>query len=582
MASVFKNLSFSSSIIPCFVPIFFSCFFVVSHSEYLSLTTSLPSSTTKISNVSDGGEWVLLHKSIGVSAMHMQLLKNDKVIIFDWTDMGPSNLSLPDGSACRHYLFHNRTINDCTAHSLIYDLATDTFRPLFVASDTWCSSGALDANGTLVQTGGYGDNGIRRIRTFSPCDDDSCKWAELPTNLSDRRWYASNQILPDGRVIVVGGRKAFTYEFYPKKNDELNDELFHFRFLAETNDQGEENNLYPFLHLLPDGNLFIFANNRSILFDHSNNRIVKELPGMPVAVKRNYPSTGSSVLLPLKMNGVLSGSGLPEVEILICGGALPGAFNLSKNKIHVGASNSCGRIKLSDPHPKWVMEEMPMPRVMSDMLLLPTGDVIIINGASNGTAGWDAAENPVFNPVLYRTYESDPERRFLVLNPSSIPRMYHSAAILVPDGKILVGGSNPHNEYNFRRAFPTDLSLQAFHPPYLGPLFAPLRPSILSVETRDDTVSYGQEFSVTFVLSVYRADPRISVALVTPSFTTHSFAMNQRMVVLDVALLEPLSTTAYKITAYGPPKNTVAPPGYYLLFLVHAGTPSHGVWVRVQ
>ncbi|CAN6587633.1 unnamed protein product [Malus baccata var. baccata] len=579
MASVFKNLSFSSSIIPYFVPIFFSCFFIVSHSEYLSNTTSLPSITTKNGNVSDGGEWVLLHKSIGVSAMHMQLLINDRVIIFDRTDMGPSNLSLPDSTACRQYIAHNRTVNDCTAHSLLYDLATDTFRPLFVASEFWCSSGALEPNGTLVQTGGYGDIGIRKIRTFSPCNDGSCQWVELPEKLSDNRWYASNQILPDGPVIVVGGRRAFSYEFYPKKNDKC----FYFRFLAETNDQGEENNLYPFLHLLPDGNLFIFANNRSILFDYNNNRIVKELPGMPVAVKRNYPSTGSSVLLPLKMNGILSELGLPQVEILICGGAPPSAFHKAKyENVHVFASNSCGRIKFSDPDPKWVMEEMPMPRVMSDMLLLPTGDVLIINGASNGTAGWENAENPVFNPVLYRTYESDPERRFVVLKPAGIPRMYHSSAVLVPDGRVLVGGSNPHEMYNFRRAFPTDLSLEAFHPPYLAPLFASLRPSILTVETRDDTVSYGQEFSVTFVLSEYRADPGITVALVTPSFTTHSFAMNQRMVVLDVARLVRLSTSAYKITAYGPPKNTVAPPGYYLLFLVHAGTPSHGVWVRVQ
>jgi hypothetical protein len=74
------------------------------------------------------------------------------------------------------------------------------------------------------------------------------------------------------------------------------------------------------------------------------------------------------------------------------------------------------------------MEVMPMPRVMSDMLLLPTGEVLIINGAMNGTAGWEDAVNPVFNPVLYRPNEPDPTQKFLVLNPSKIPRMYHSSA----------------------------------------------------------------------------------------------------------------------------------------------------------
>ncbi|KAK4712945.1 hypothetical protein R3W88_018852 [Solanum pinnatisectum] len=34
------------------------------------------------------GEWRLLHKSIGITAMHMQLLHNNKVVIFEdgfWT-----------------------------------------------------------------------------------------------------------------------------------------------------------------------------------------------------------------------------------------------------------------------------------------------------------------------------------------------------------------------------------------------------------------------------------------------------------------------------------------------------------------
>jgi hypothetical protein len=34
---------------------------------------------------------------IGITAMHMQLLKNDRAVIFDRTDFGMSNLSLPNG-----------------------------------------------------------------------------------------------------------------------------------------------------------------------------------------------------------------------------------------------------------------------------------------------------------------------------------------------------------------------------------------------------------------------------------------------------------------------------------------------------
>lgn len=576
--------------------IFFSAFVVFSLSEASSYAHWSKNETAALSAVvsEGGGEWVLLQKSIGVSAMHMQLLKNNRVIIFDRTNMGPSNLTFPkDREYCLNYTIHNKPelVTDCTAHSLSYDVASNTIRPLVVRTDTWCSSGAVDPSGTLIQTGGFG-NGSRSIRTVPPCDDDTCDWTEQQqVNLVENRWYASSQILPDGRAVVMGGRHVFSYEFYPKA-DGVSSEKYHLRFLVETYDEKEENNLYPFLHLLPDGNLFLFANNRSILLDYNNNRVVKEFPVMPGGVKRNYPSTGSSVLLPLKMNGKLDGSGLPEAEVLICGGAQIGAFTRStKEKVFVGASTSCGRITVTDPDPKWVMETLPMPRVMPDMLLLPTGDVIIINGASKGTAGWENAINPVLNPVLYKTYEPNAESRFTTLNPSSIPRMYHSSAVLLPDGRVLVGGSNPHERYKFRAEFPTDLSLEAYNPPYLSPIFASLRPTIGSVESRTKTLSYGQSIGVKFQLPVHTNDSaKFSVALVTPSFTTHSFAMSQRMVVLDIVRFKHLYTRYkkpsakydYKIVARGPPNNTVAPPGYYMLFVIQAGIPSQATWVRVQ
>ncbi|KAL0003991.1 hypothetical protein SO802_011552 [Lithocarpus litseifolius] len=519
----------------------------------------------------DEGDWVLLQSSIGISAMHMQLLKNNMVVIFDRLDMGPSNLSLPNNTCIQK---PNQPA-DCTAHSIVYDVASNTVRPLLVETDTWCSSGSLIPNGTLVQTGGYHE-GERVVRTFTPCDDSSCDWTQLGVALGERRWYASNQLLPDGRVIIVGGRRSYTYEFFPKTDAAA---TFYMSFLVETCDcYGDENNLYPFLHLLPDGNLYVFANKRSILFDYNRNRVLKEFPVIPGEFKRNYPSTGSSVLLPLRLNGDV----LPEAEVMICGGAPYGAFNNSNYKrVFVPASNTCGRMKLTDPDPKWVMEVMPMPRVMSDMVLLPNGEVIIINGAMNGTAGWEEGTNPVFNPVLYKYYLHDPARRFVVLSPSKIPRMYHSTAILLPDGRVLVGGSNPHEKYNFTSYYPTDLSLEAYSPHYLKPRVSTMRPSILSVETSDGIVLYKQVFSVTFQLNQYNPGSKIFVSLVTPSFTTHSYGMNQRLIFLEVIEVRQLSTYDYKVTARGPPIATVAPPGYYMLFVVHAGIPSQAVWIKV-
>ncbi|MCD9645621.1 hypothetical protein HAX54_034664 [Datura stramonium] len=517
------------------------------------------------------GKWILLQKSIGISAMHMQLLHNNKVVIFDRTGFGSSNLSLPQGK-CR---YNDEAIKvDCTAHSILYDVATNTYRPLMVQTDVWCSSGAVNSNGTLIQTGGYHD-GERKIRLFSPCaDGEICDWTELPQNLTVKRWYSTDHILPDGRVIIVGGRSAFSYEFFPQNSN--NNGVFYLPFLKETTDPKEENNLYPFLHLLPDGNLYIFANQRSIVLDYVKNRIIREFPIIP-GEKRTYPATGSSVMLPMK----LAAGDLPTVvEVMVCGGANGGAFLQAERGGFMPASRTCGRMRITDPEPEWVMEDMPLGRVMPDMLLLPTGDVIILNGASKGTAGWENAIDPVLNPVLYKPNEPDPSMRFTVLQPTSIPRMYHSAATLLPDGRILVGGSNPHIRYDFTGVkYPTDLSLEAFMPPYLSPHLSYLRPSILTVE---GPISYGQNFSVTFTLGISLPTKELTVTMIAPSFTTHSFAMNQRLLILNIVEVKRLSIRAQKITVCAPPSRNIAPPGYYMVFVVHKGVPGHSVWVKIQ
>ncbi|KAF9623798.1 hypothetical protein IFM89_005383 [Coptis chinensis] len=508
--------------------------------------------------------------------MHMQLLKNNKVIIFDRTDFGASNLSLPSNQ-CRIDPNDVALKIDCTAHSLLYDIPTNTIRPLVIQTDTWCSSGSVLPNGTLIQTGGYND-GDRVVRMLSPCDDDTCDWIELPSYLNVRRWYASNQVLPDGRIIIVGGRRVFNYEFYPR-TDSLSS--YNLMFLKETRDFYDENNLYPFLHLLPDGNLFIFANTRSILFDYIGNRVLKEYPVLPGGDKRNYPSTGSSVLLPIRLTGPGPGQIMPEVEVMVCGGAPPGAFYHAGREVYLGASSSCGRIKVMDQNPLWVMEEMPMGRVMSDMLLLPTGDVILINGAGNGTAGWEYADNPVLNPVLYSISEPDPTRRFSVLNPSPIPRLYHSAAVLLPDGRILVGGSNPHRLYNFSHVlYPTDLSLEAFSPHYLSAQYTQFRPVVISPSST--RFGYRDRLTLTFYVPAYNPEQGILVTLLAPSFTTHSYGMNQRLVMLNVVNFMQMDTSSYQVSVSGPLTANIAPPGYYLLFLVHLGIPSEGLWVKVE
>ncbi|XP_043719486.1 aldehyde oxidase GLOX-like [Telopea speciosissima] len=353
------------------------------------------------------GRWELLQQSIGISAMHMQLLNNDHVIVFNCTDFGPSSLSLPDG-ICRNDINDFFLQHHCTSHSAEYDVFNNSIRPLMLQTDTWCSSGAVSPDGTLIQTGGFSDVG-RTARIFQPCA--TCDWQEFPIELSAPRWYPTNQILPDGRVIVIGGQEN-NYEFYPKSLSISSTitSLFPITLLEQNS------NLYPFVHLNVDGNLFIFAYNQAILFEHTTYSVVTTFPAILDYQPRTYPFTGSSVLLPLR--NLLQQS--VEAEVLICGGAPWGSYQDATSGNFTQALNTCGRIRITDPNATWTMETMPLPRVMGDMTLLPNGQVLIINDAVRGLAGWG---DPVFYLVLHRPGNKNGSR-FQVQNPTTIPRLY--------------------------------------------------------------------------------------------------------------------------------------------------------------
>lgn len=511
------------------------------------------------------GRWELLLQNAGVSAMHMTLTHTNKLLIFDQTLAGPSQILRTD-PPCNSATA--AASQDCWAHSIEYDIATNSVRPLHLLTDTFCSSAAFASNGTLIQTGGW-SNGTRVIRYFAPCSDETCNWIESPVLLTANRWYASNQILPDGRVIVVGGRRSFNYEFVPKAPS---DGAFQLPFLVKTNSVGEENNLYPFLHLSSDGNLFIFANKESILFDYNKNQVLKTFPTMPGGGARNYPSSGSSVMLPLE-----SANNFQKVEILICGGAPDGAFKKATiNQTFVEALRSCGRMEITSQNPQWEMEDMPGPRVMGDMLILPTSQILVINGAKNGTAGWQSAREPALSPFLYTPTEAL-GNRFRVLAPTKIPRMYHSTANVLPDGRVLVAGSNSNYGYRFSAVpFPTELRVEAYVPYYLHPHYDSKRVNITAISTRE--IKYGSKFIVRFSLS-RRPSENIKFHAYAPPFTTHSWSMNQRMLSLAATPIV-RGKGGYLVGLTAPPSAVAAPSGYYLLTVVNGGVPSEAMWVR--
>ncbi|CAL4938606.1 unnamed protein product [Urochloa decumbens] len=513
--------------------------------------------------IASGGRWDLLQRSIGVSAMHMQLLHNDRVIIFDRTNFDRSNLSLP-GGRCRVNPRDQALPNgDCTAHSVEYHVTSNSFRPLFLFTDTWCSSGTVAPDGTLVQTGGWRD-GYNNTRTMPACTGhNSC---EPATGRSTRTHSPPAGGTPPTRSSPTAGHEGSHAE--PPLSVRTT-------------------------HLNIDGNLFIFANNRAILLDCKTNTVVRTYPVLAGGDPRNYPSSGSSVLLPLKPNPT-------EAEVLVCGGAPKGSYHSSTSRrrpvtrAFVPALTTCGRIKITDAAPAWVVETMPSPRVMGDVILLPNGaEVAIINGATHGTAGWDGAKTPAFAPVIYRPGHTAGDR-FEQQNASGIPRMYHSSVVLLRDGRLLVGGSNPHLCYNFSNvAFPTDLSLEAFSPDYLDASNDMLRPRIRhpSPAGAAARVAYGKKKKLKFSVPASARRRRgglgeVSVTMVAPSFTTHSFAMNQRLLFIDVTKVAAVRhrhrVGTYHVSVRMPATAVLAPPGYYMVFVVNELVPGEGIWVHIQ
>ncbi|XP_031127136.1 aldehyde oxidase GLOX isoform X2 [Ipomoea triloba] len=524
--------------------------FLLIHSTVIPARAALP------------GTWELLVPNAGIASMHTAVTRFNTVVLLDRTNIGPSRIRLPPHH-CRSDKNDPVLKTDCYAHSVLLDLETNSLRPLTILTDTWCSSGQFLPDGSLIQTGGDLD-GFRKFRKFVPCNSSSlCDWEELEhVQLSQGRWYATNQILPDGSVIIVGGRTAQSVEFFPPRKGGA----VHFPFLGEVEDK-QLDNLYPYVHLLPNGHLFVFANNKAVMYDYKVNSIVKQFPELEGG-PRNYPSAGSSVMLAL--TGDYS-----SATVVVCGGAQFGAY--LQRITDSPAVGSCGRIEATGLEPVWEMEDMPFGRIMGDMVMLPTGEIVVINGAQAGTQGFEMASDPCLYPVLYRP--SEPAGlRFMTLNPGTVPRMYHSTANLLPDGRVLLAGSNPHYFYKYRGPFPTELSIEAFSPEYLSADRANLRPVLVELPEK---VGYRQAFeaAITVELPVVGV---VEVNFASAPFSTHSFSQGQRLVKLPVTSAIPDGTGKYRIGCTAPPNAMVAPPGYYMVFAVNQGVPSVARWVQLS
>ncbi|GAQ86633.1 galactose oxidase [Klebsormidium nitens] len=521
--------------------------------------------------VSTAGKFAVLNHDIGISPMHGTPVPfTNKVLMIDRTDPGPSKLHLSDGT---------------DAYAGEFDLDKNSIRAVSVPSNTWCSAGAYLPDGTILNNGGGdGSGGFEAnsgLRTFT----DGGNLVQV-SNTKVPRWYPTAHVLPDGRVLMVGGSDKTqngggsasyaSYEFYPADGQDAHP----LELLARPNVVAA--NLYPFVHLIPDGRMFIFAAKSSVLLDY-NTGTTTDLPDLP-GNYRNYPLAGASILLPLDYKDSYT------ARVMVCGGGNGQVGADNQGDPSAPASASCGTIDLSHDNPKWAISSSAT--VSSDgsagvLWTLQSFRQKLPNHGSWGTwfTFWTARVS-TSTAVWWASRATIPPRRPSIYDPthdtwqqveskSDSARLYHAVAYLIPDGRVLIHGSNPRPNYDFGDASldVTQTSVEAFSPWYIG---TKGRPTIAAL-SKDGAL--GGTFDLTVAVpSEKTVDPtKIRVALINPGFATHTVSMNQRYVRLAL-----VGADGNALTVRLPTNAAVLPPGPYLCTVLYRGIPSESKWFTMK
>lgn len=424
-------------------------------------------------------------------------------------------------------------------------------------------------------------DGFKAIRYLSRSRTDASKngqsWSEPGNKLSTARWYASVQSMPDGSLFVCSGSLNGLDPNKPANNNPTYEVLnaqgissgrsIPMRLL----EKAQPYYMYPFIHLLKTGDLFVFVAKSSEVFNVAGNAVVKTLPDLP-GKYRTYPNTGGSVLLPLR-----SATNY-DPEIMICGGG-------SYQDINSPTEASCGRIKPLAAAPSWELESMNEGRGMVEGTLLPDGTVVWVNGCNVGAQGFGIASDPTREVLLY-----DPEKpngqRWSRGATSGIARLYHSVALLLLDGTLMVAGSNPVEMPILKpRAgqtpsedYVTEFRVENYTPPYLQNGKANRRPTAITLSSKT-LQSNGSKFTITFNAPAGAQAAR--VALYHGGFVTHSLHMNHRMIFLDRTGFK-TGVTAQTLTVTMPPNRNIAQPGPYVVYVTVDGVPGIGQFVSVS
>src|SRR3984893_1290481 len=337
------------------------------------------------------GQWETLPYQMPINPIRIALMHTGKVVIVAGSENDPTKL------------FKSSKIG-------VWDPVTGAISVQQVSWDVFCNGGSFLGDGKCMIVGGtakydpfYGD---QRVALFDPITE----MPFLVQNMAHGRWYATAITLSDGRVMAFSGT---TETGTTNQAVEIYTEGVGWspEYIAPWTPP-----LYPRLHLLPDGR--VFYSGAEGPYSRYFNMPTHTWTFGP-SMHQTYRPYGNSVLLPL----------LPELnyipQVMILGGGIP---NASASTETINPNPGGGGWKLSGNMPSGA-------RVEGQSVLLPDGKLL----ACGGSAINEKASTATLGADLY-----DPETGIWSSASSNVyPRLYHSTALLLPDGRVALMGSNP-------------------------------------------------------------------------------------------------------------------------------------------
>ena len=414
---------------------------------------------------------------------------------------------------------------DKNTAAYLYDPVTKTGHEVPAPATVFCGSITPLSDGRILSVGGVAvkiPTGLVDLWLFDPITEQWIRQPDTPLG----RYYPTSTRMPDGTVVITAGTEIDgktanpTVELYtpPADGEQVG--------TLEVVGPNHVTAYYPHQWLMPDGTMLQVDKRKPYRLDPTT----WQWTALPLLPRQTNGAGSASMLLP----GTPAGSNRP----MMIGGLYSGYAVATTS--HFDYANPGAGWRPGNP--------MPTPRTHMNVVVVPDGSAFGIGGNSKG----------LYEQGQYQTMAYDPATDTWTNMAVQTPRRgYHSTAVLLPDGRIMSAGDTG--------AGGGKQQIDYYSPPYL---FKGPRPAITSAPTQ---VGYGQSFDIA------SSGPAVSRAvLMSPSSTTHAVEMNARHIELAVT---PIGTG---FTATAPPTARVAPPGYYMLFvLTPDGVPSVASWVHV-